>query len=176
MDSQSLPNTAKKNVELMARAEQQFLIQRSNMEKFGVAIAHFFGNLNFIIAHCLFFTGWFVVNLDWLPTVRAFDPYPFPFLGLIVGIEFIFLTTFVLMNQNSQSSRQEQWSHLVAQLAMLTEYEVTKNMQLLQAICKHLDINGHEEREVNDLVQTTHVATLIEEIAHKLSEVKKSGR
>jgi uncharacterized membrane protein len=106
MSSPQLSATAKKNVETIAKVEQQLAGRRTRMDRIGDAIARFFGTLRFIIAHALFITGWLALNLGLLPDVQPFDPYPFPFLGLIVGIEFIFLTTFVLMNQNLQSRRE----------------------------------------------------------------------
>jgi hypothetical protein len=48
------------------------------------------------------------------------------------GVEFIFLTTFVLMNQKHQMGRTEQWAHLDLRLSMLAEQEVTKNMEMLR--------------------------------------------
>ena len=173
MSSPALSPTAKKNVETIAQVEQQLVGRRTRMDRVGDAIARFFGTLRFIIAHVLFFTGWFAVNLGLLAGVQPFDPYPFPFLGLIVGIEFIFLTTFVLMNQTLQSRREEQWAHLNLQLAMLAEHEVTKNMQMLHLICKHLGLEEPTgDNEVKELVQATPVTTLVEEIAQKLGETK----
>ena len=112
---------------------------------------------------------WFLLNLGFVGDLQPFDPYPFPFLGLIVGIEFIFLTTFVLMNQSLQARREEQWAHLNLQLAMLAEHEVTKNMQMLHLICQHLGLEQPTgDHEVKELVKATPVTTLVEEIASKL--------
>jgi uncharacterized membrane protein len=173
MSSPPLSPTAKKNVETIAQVEQQLVGRRTRMDRIADAIARFFGTLRFIVAHALFFTGWFVLNLGLLPDTQPFDPYPFSLLGLIVGIEFIFLTTFVLMNQNLQSRRAEQWAHLNLQLAMLAEHGVTKNMQMLHMICKHLGIKQPTgDKEVKELAQATPVTTLVEEIANKLGETK----
>lgn len=157
--------TAKKNIEAIAQVEQQLHERRSRVEKLGDGIATFFGSLWFIGAHTVFLVIWIALNNGLLENVTAFDPYPFPFLGLIIGIEFIFLTTFVLMNQNLQSRRQEKWGHLTLQVCLLAEQEVTKNMQMLQQICQHLKLRtlGTDE-ELQDLTQTTHVTTLVEEI------------
>jgi uncharacterized membrane protein len=95
MSSPTLSPTAKKNVETIAKVEQQLAGRRTRMDRIGDAIARFFGTLRFIIAHALFITGWLALNLGLFPDVQPFDPYPFPFLGLIVGIEFIFLTRVV---------------------------------------------------------------------------------
>ena len=108
MSSPALSATATKNVETIAKVGQQLAGQRTRMDRIGDAIARFFGTLLFIIAHAVFIAVWFVLNLGLFSGVQPFDPYPFPFLGLIVGIEFIFLTTFVLMNQNLQSRREAQ--------------------------------------------------------------------
>src|SRR5690348_5572917 len=115
MSSASLSRTARKNIGIIAQAEQRLLGRRSRVERLGDAIARFFGSLIFILAHALFFITWIVLNLGVIAGVQPFDPYPFPFLGFVVSIEFIFLTTFVLMNQNLQSRRQEQWAHVTLQ-------------------------------------------------------------
>ncbi len=173
MPSPALSPTAKKNIETIAQVEQQFVGRRTRMDRFGYTVASFFGTLRFIVAHVLFITGWFVVNLGAIAEIRPFDPYPFPFLGLIIGIEFIFLTTFVLMNQRLQSRREEQWAHLNLQLAMLAEHEVTKNMQMLHLICSHLGLEQTTgDHEVKELAQATPVTELVEEIAQKLGETK----
>jgi len=164
-----LSTTAKKNIEAIAQVEQQLHGRRSRVEKFGDGIAAFFGSLWFIGAHAAFLVIWIVVNTGLLPGLlpglTVFDSYPFPFLGLIIGIEFIFLTTFVLMNQNLQSRRQEKWGHLTLQVCLLAEQEVTKNMQMLHQICQHLKLNNPgTDEELQDLTQTTHVTSLVEEI------------
>jgi uncharacterized membrane protein len=160
-----LPTSAKKNVDTIAQVEQQLLRQRSPMEHIGEAIARFFGSLNFILAHVFFIIGWIALNTGTFPAMQSFDPYPFTFLSFMVGIEFIFLTTFVLMNQKHQIRRAEQWSHLHLQLSMLTEQEVTKNMQMLDMICQRLRLGEPaHDLEVKELAQATSVTALVDEI------------
>jgi uncharacterized membrane protein len=81
-----LPTTARKNVEAIAKVEQQLLERRSRVERVGDRIARFFGSLGFISAHIAVLAVWIAVNTRVLPGVAPFDPYPFPFLGLIVGV------------------------------------------------------------------------------------------
>jgi uncharacterized membrane protein len=172
MSSEPLSPTAKKNVATIAHVEQKLFGKRSRIDRIGNGIAHFFGTFRFIMAHVVVFVGWFVVNGGLVPNVQPIDPYPFPFLGLIVSIEFIFLTTFVLMNQALQARRAEHWAHLNLQLAMLAEHEVTKNMQMLHRICRHLGLEQPTgDGEVKELKQATQVATLVDEIANKLGEM-----
>lgn len=160
-----LPPTARKNVETIALVERQLLEQRSRTDRLGEDIARFFGSLSFITAHVLFIAGWVLLNTGMIPGVSPFDPYPFAFLSAVVGIEFIFLTTFVLMNQKHQMRRTEQWANLHLQLSMLTEQEVTKNMQMLHLICQHLRLKQPgQDQEVNELCQATSVTALVDEI------------
>jgi len=170
-----LSDSAKKNVEAIAQLEQQLHGRRSRVEKIGDRITRYFGSLWFIAGHAVFFTAWVVANASVLPGVEAFDPYPFPFLGLVVGIEFIFLTTFVIMNQNLQSKRQEHWGHLTLQVALLTEQEVTKSSQMIHLICQHLGLeNPSTDEESKDLAQPTPLTELVEEIekARQAGEVE----
>jgi uncharacterized membrane protein len=160
-----LQTTAKKNVETIAQVEQQLLRERLPMERIGEGIARYFGSLKFIVAHVFFITGWIALNTGAIPGMQSFDPYPFPFFSLIVGIEFIFLTTFVLINQKHQIQRAEQWSHLHLQLSMLTEQEVTKNMQMLDLICQRLRLHDPaQDQELKEMAQATSVTALVDEI------------
>ena len=141
MSTPQLSSTAKKNVEAIAQVEQELHRRRSRVERIGDWIARFFGSLWFIVAHVVFISFWIMLNAHRLHGLPSFDPYPLPFLSLVVGIEFIFLTTFVLMNQNLHSKRQEHWGQITLQICLLTEQEVTKNMQMLDSICQHLKLH-----------------------------------
>ena len=165
MSHDRLPSTALENIDVIVQIEQDLIKRQARAEQIGGEIAAFFGSFRFIIAHAVFFAVWIAWNAPWGPGLPAYDPYPFPFLGLVVGIEFIFLTTFVLMNQKHLSKRQEQWSHLTLQAVLLAEREVTKNMQMLDGICQKLGLEKPaHDKEVKDLAQKTPVAALVEEI------------
>jgi uncharacterized membrane protein len=66
-------------------------------------ITVFAGSMTFVYLHVAWFTAWIVVNV----TPWAFDPYPFGLLTLIVSLEAIFLSTFVMISQNRESSRSD---------------------------------------------------------------------
>jgi uncharacterized membrane protein len=161
----SLPSTARRNIETIAQVEQALLRKRNLAERMGQSVAHFFGSLLFIAAHIFFFTFWMLINTGRIARIAPFDPFPFAFLSLIVGIEFIFLTTFVLLNQKYQIRREEQWSHLHLQLVMLTEQEVTRNVQMLSAISKKLGIHeAVSDQELTEMAKPTSVTAFVGEI------------
>jgi CRP-like cAMP-binding protein len=64
----------------------------------------------FTLTHVTWFGGWILLNVlapaGWLPRVLGFDPFPFGLLTLIVSLEAIFLSIFVLVSQNRQSERE----------------------------------------------------------------------
>ena len=161
----SVAATAKRNVETIAQLEQQLVAQQSRTERWGGGVARFFGSIRFVVAQVFFVAAWIVLNAERIAWLQPFDPYPFPFLSLIVGIEFIFLTTGVLVNQKHQIRRTEQWSHLHLQLSMLTEQEVTENMKMLRMICQKLELEMlTRDQDVSELSQNTEIAALVDEI------------
>jgi len=68
-------------------------------------IADFSGSLPFLFIHLGFFAVWIGFNLA-LPS-KAFDAYPFGFLTLVVSLEAIILSVFVLLSQNRQVARDK---------------------------------------------------------------------
>ena len=160
-----IPPTAKRNIQTITEVEQALLHNRKVAERVGEKVARFFGSLLFIAAHIFFFSIWIIINTGSIARIPPFDPFPFSFLSLIVGIEFIFLTTFVLLNQKYQIRREEQWSHLHLQLSMLTEQEVTKNVQMLCAISQKLGIQGAiTDDELTEMKKPTSVKAFVGEI------------
>jgi hypothetical protein len=48
------------------------------------------GNLGFLLAHLLLICGWSLLNLHLMPGLKAFDPFPFGILALVVSSESVF--------------------------------------------------------------------------------------
>lgn len=165
MSSEPLPAPARKNIKAIARVEQALARRGSPVERLGDWVARFFGSLWFIAAHAVVIAGWVWWNVGRPPGAPGFDPYPFPLLGLVVGVEFIVLTAFVLMNQAAQARRQEHWGHLTLQVGLLAEQEMTKALQALHLVCEKLGVAAPSaDPEAGELARPTQVAALAEEI------------
>jgi uncharacterized membrane protein len=67
-------------------------------------ITAFSGSMAFVYLHVVWFALWCIGNLIWW----RFDPFPFGLLTLIVSLEAIFLSTFVLLSQNRESARSDE--------------------------------------------------------------------
>lgn len=126
------------NVHTIARLERGILDLRHWDDRIIDSISWLFGHKYFAYCNACFFTAWIV--LDCL-TARSFDPYPFPFLTLVVSLEAIFLSIFILITQNRQSLLSERRSHIDLQLNLLNEQETTAQMKLLVTIAEKLGID-----------------------------------
>jgi uncharacterized membrane protein len=81
-------------------------------------ITAFSGSMPFVYVH----VAWFAVWIVWNAAVpHAFDPYPFGLLTLIVSLEAIFLSTFVMLSQNRESARSDIRSQIDFETNVLSE-------------------------------------------------------
>ena len=97
--------------------------------------------------------------------MAMFDPFPYGLLTLVVSLEAIFLSTFVLISQNRLSEEAEGRANLNLQIALLTEHEVTRVLQMLDAIQDKLGIDNNEDSELADLEMETKPEDVLAEIA-----------
>jgi uncharacterized membrane protein len=157
------------NVDTVAAFERKFLRQRMIPERVADAIGEFAGSFVFVIFHLLWFSGWSVVNLGLIPDILPFDAFPFAILQILVSLEAIFLSTFVLMRQNRLNSLADQRAHLDLQINLLAEKESTKMLQMLQAVCDRLGLEkAAQDKETQQLSEETHLETLARELEEKL--------
>jgi uncharacterized membrane protein len=67
-------------------------------------ITAFSGSMGFVYLHILVFSAWILINGGFLkPFIHPFDPFPYGLLTMIVSLEAIFLSTFILISQNRQA-------------------------------------------------------------------------
>lgn len=81
-------------------------------------ITAFSGSMPFVYLHVVWFAGWIVLNTL---TPWRFDPYPFGLLTLVVSLEAIFLSTFVMLSQNRETRRSEIRSEIDFETNVLSE-------------------------------------------------------
>jgi len=83
------------------------------------------GSLGSLFFHALFFGTWIVLNLGLIGNWRSFDAYPFEFLSVIVSLEAIFLSLFVLTSQNRQRARDRIRADVEFESSINAEMKVT---------------------------------------------------
>ena len=87
-------------------ANEEILDNRSTVMKVADWIAEFSGSLPFLFIHIALFAVWILLNVK-LFSFGGFDPFPFGFLTLVVSLEAIILSVFVLLSQNRQVARDK---------------------------------------------------------------------
>jgi len=87
-------------------------------------IAWFSGSMPFLFINATWFIVWISLNTLHLG-IPAFDPYPFGLLTMIVSLEAIFLSCFVLVSQNRQAEKDRVRSDIEYEVNVKAELEVT---------------------------------------------------
>jgi uncharacterized membrane protein len=96
----------------------------STLEKVADLIAWFSGSMPFLIINGAWFIIWIVLNTLVLRGALAFDPYPFGLLTMIVSLEAIFLSCFVLVSQNRQAEKDRVRADIEYEVNIKAELEV----------------------------------------------------
>jgi uncharacterized membrane protein len=79
---------------------------RGTQDRIADAITSFAGRMVFVYVHAVWFAVWIALNEGLLGKTGVFDPYPYGLLTMIVSLEAIFLSTFVMISQNRQAARE----------------------------------------------------------------------
>jgi uncharacterized membrane protein len=83
-----------------------FARMRGTQDRVADAITAFAGTMLFVYIHAFWFAVWIALNEGLLGQAGIFDPYPYGLLTMIVSLEAIFLSTFVMVSQNRQATRE----------------------------------------------------------------------
>ena len=95
----------------------------STLQRIADWIAWFSGSMQFLIINAIIFVVWIAINT--LPLgVPQFDPFPFGLLTMIVSLEAIFLSCFVLISQNRQAEKDHIRSDIEYEINIKAELEV----------------------------------------------------
>jgi len=169
-----VPNVARSNIQAIMHVEHDFLQQRSFGDRLSDIISGLAGSIGFIIVHVVILGAWILINVGAILGLPVFDRFPFGLLSLVVGIEAIFLSTFVLMSQNRQNHQADHWAHLDLQIGLLAEQETAKILHLVKAICSELGLEKQiQDRELAEMIGKKSVGELAEKLAENLEKTRE---
>jgi uncharacterized membrane protein len=104
-------------------------------------ITDFAGSMRFVYIHTLWFGLWIVLNAGLLLAIGLglvpFDPFPFGLLTLVVSLEAIYLSTFVMIAQNRQSAVADARAQADYTVNLQAEAEIAKLLHLVEALVAH---------------------------------------
>ena len=162
-------NPAQLNIDAIAKLEHEALLRRTLTERASDTITKFIGSTAFLLLQLLLVLAWSAVNLGLIPGAKAFDPFPFGILALVISSESVVLTIFVLISQNRMARQAEKRSHLDLQVGMLAEQELTAVLQMQHKICQRLGIDVESaKQELKGFSDATDVSKLASDLEDKL--------
>jgi uncharacterized membrane protein len=113
-----LRHTASRNVNVAAEDN------RTTVQKAADWIADFSGSIPFLMLHVGFFAVWILLNVAIVPHAPMFDPFPFGLLTMVVSLEAIILSVFVLLSQNRQAAKERIRGDIEYEVNIKAEMEV----------------------------------------------------
>jgi uncharacterized membrane protein len=151
--------------------------KRSRQDRLADVITAFSGSMLFVYIHIAWFVAWILVNTG-LIGIPPFDPFPYGLLTMIVSLEAIFLSTFVLISQNREAKSVEHRNELDLHIDLLTEYELTRVIQMLHLILDKLDVHVELPEDLAELEEETdpeEILDKIEKLQEHLSRMRRGG-
>jgi CRP/FNR family cyclic AMP-dependent transcriptional regulator len=118
VSAERLRHTASRNV------NEAMEDNRTAVQKAADWIADFSGSIPFLMMHVAFFAVWILLNVSLLPGAPMFDPFPFGLLTMVVSLEAIILSVFVLLSQNRQAAKERIRGDIEYEVNIKAEMEV----------------------------------------------------
>jgi len=162
-EAESIPDTVAKNIAAIRRWKTDRRARRTASDHVAQVISRFAGSMVFVYIHLAIFGGWISANLGRLPGVPQWDP-SLVVLAMVASVEAIFLSTFVLINQNQMASEADERAELDLQISLLNERETTRLLTMVQAVADHLGIDTGVESDLDDLRLDTRPEVILDAV------------
>jgi uncharacterized membrane protein len=149
--------------------------KRSGLETAADRLTRVASSGYFLAGHVVWFGAWILWNTGVVPGIAPIDPFPFGLLTMIVSLEAIFLSIFVLMAQRRESSIAELREEITLHVLMRAEEEVTKTLQLVCGLYPRLGHKLAEDPELAEMMRPID-ADAIEQLLTSQIEGAKGAR
>ena len=161
----SVDQLTQRNIEAVRQLEEAAKEERTASDRVAEVIAKFCGSMTFVWVHVAWFGIWVLINV--MPGLPHIDPFPFTFLTLVVSLEAIFLSTFILISQNHDTKISERRNHLDLQINLLSEQENTQMLTMLRAIAEKVGVNLSQDEQVRAMSEETKPQKLVKQIKER---------
>ncbi|HXD10263.1 MAG TPA: DUF1003 domain-containing protein [Anaerolineales bacterium] len=173
-DNPALSKVIERNIRTIIHLRTKAVRERGLQSKVAYAITPFSGRMIFAYVHILWFGVWILLNTGRFG-VHVFDPFPYGLLKMIASLDAIFLSTFVLISQDRMGEETERRADPDLHIGLLTEHELTRVLQMLDAIQDKLGVVDHANSELADLEMETKPEDVLAEI-HRLQVIELNKR
>jgi uncharacterized membrane protein len=142
---------------------------QTRMQVIASWLTSFASGTPFFVFHVIGFAIWIIWNAGLLP-LPQFDPFPFGLLTMIVSLEAIFLSIFVLMSQGRESAIGELREELTLQVNLRIEEEVTKTLHLVAGLYTRLGHTLGNDPDLKDMLQPLDPARMEREVTEQIEQ------
>lgn len=153
----------------------QHAASASTIEHISDQVAKYAGSTGFLIFHVLWFGVWIPWNIGLMP-FRPFDPFPFGLLTMLVSLEAIFLSIFILMSQNREAGIGELREETTLAVNLRMEAEVTKTLQLVAGLYTRLGHQIGQDKELQEMLQPLDAQSIEADLMEQLARAGKRKR
>jgi len=152
----------------------RFAAELTAVERIGNRLTIIAGSTPFLLFHVVWFALWIGWNVG-MPG-RAFDPFPFGLLTMVVSLEAIFLSVFVLMTQNRESTIAEVREEVTLAVTLRVEEEVTKVLQLVAGLYPRLGQQVADDPELARMLQPLDADAIERDLTDQLKQLDHGSR
>lgn len=157
-------SAAEQHPGLVAHAEAR---GQSLQNRIADRITAFAGSMLFVYIHIVWFALWIGFRVE---------AFPFGLLTMIVSLEAIFLSIFILMAQKRESAIAELREELGLQVTLRIEEEMTKTLQLMTGLYTRLGHVMGEDPELHDMLGPLDIASIERELLEQIAAAAATRR
>ncbi len=148
-----ISRNAVQNAEILRSLKAKANAKRTLTEKIADAATQHFGSMGFLAANAFGFVIWILIHTGSFTAIKAFDPYPFNLLTMIVSLEAIILATLVLISQNRASKVDDIREETHLQINLIAEKEITKTLKMVTLLLEKQGVNLDDDPELKKMLE-----------------------
>ncbi len=168
-EPEGLTPVLERNIQALCERRKREAEDASWQERAAVAIGRFTGSMTFVYLHLFVFGIWIAANLHWIPGIPAWDD-TFVVLAMVASVEAIFLSTFVLINQNRMAAADDKRADLDLQISLLSEHEITKLTELVSEIAIRMGVKTNVQSELDEIKRDVAPDAVLDTIERKSTQ------
>lgn len=166
-------NNSERRRQFFRSFEAKSLRSRSLLTQISDDLTNICGSTKFLLFHVVIFAFWIGVNTGLVADfITPFDPFPFGLLTMIVSLEAIFLSIFVLVSQNRSSYIGSIREEVHLRVNLIAEEEITKILSILAEMRKHMGLKRGDQ-ELEDMLKRTDTNYIEHSILEQMERASK---
>jgi uncharacterized membrane protein len=161
--SADMQSVLHQNIQALVEHRREQEQRQSFQDRVAGLISGFAGSMAFVYLHLAILFVWIASNLGAIRAIPPWDP-SFVVLAMVASVEAIFLSTFVLINQNRMAEQSERRAELDLQISLLNEHETTRLIEMMAALTERLNVSTPADSELPQLARNVDPQTVMSQI------------